>query len=128
GNARPAEQKQAVFCRWCALLIIGMDYDARHACQNLAAGQYGVISRRQALDLGLSPATLRRRVASGEWESWLPGTYLTASGRPSWHQSLMAAVRWGGTEAVVSHRAGAALFRLAGGKAGRVGGTTRPPR
>ena len=60
-----------------------MGIEARLASQRLAAGQYGVISRAQALAVGLSPATIRRRVALEEWTVWLPGTYLTGSARPS---------------------------------------------
>jgi len=71
-----------------------MGIEARLASQRLAAGQYGVISRAQALAVGLSPATIRRRVALEEWTVWLPGTYLTGSARPSWRQALMAAALW----------------------------------
>ncbi|HMC09399.1 MAG TPA: DUF559 domain-containing protein [Actinomycetota bacterium] len=101
-----------------------MGIEARLASQRLAAGQYGVISRAQALAVGLSPATIRRRVALEEWTVWLPGTYLTGSARPSWRQALMAAALWAGTQAVVSHRAAAALFGLDGVKAGTVELTT----
>jgi hypothetical protein len=88
--------------------------DAEAACDAVAADQHGVVSRRQALDAGLTPRMIERRVSSGRWRVVLPGVYVLRPVPPSWHQRLTAAVLSGGPLAVVSHRSAAALWELDG--------------
>ena len=38
-------------------------------CRELARSQYGLVTRKQALESGLLPAAIKRRVRSGSWES-----------------------------------------------------------
>jgi hypothetical protein len=54
--------------------------------------QSGVISRRQALDLGLAPHDLERRLRRREWVRVLPGVFLDHTGEPSWEQRAWAGV------------------------------------
>lgn len=56
------------------------------------ARQYGVISRRQAMDEGLTENQIAHRLATGEWTSPTAGVYAVASSIPSWHQKLAAAI------------------------------------
>lgn len=85
------------------------------AIARLAAGQLGLISRAQALRLGASDRVIRWRLTSGRW---LPVTgdtvYRLASSPASWQQTLLAACLAYGTDAVASHRAVAALWRIPG--------------
>src|SRR5688572_6776017 len=91
---------------------VAMDPEA--ACDRIAAGQHGVLSRQQALDGGLTGRAIDRRVASGRWRVALSGVYVPRPVPSSWHQQLMCAVLSGGPTALVSHRAAAALWRLGG--------------
>ena len=49
--------------------------DAEQAFAKLAARQYGVVSRKQAIALGLSPFAISRRVMAGKLREVLPGVY-----------------------------------------------------
>ncbi len=75
------------------------------------AGQYGVISRDQALASGLTKSTLRHRIrAGGPWQRILPGMYLATTGSATADQRDMAALLYGGPGSVIT--AAAALRRL----------------
>ncbi|HEY5784021.1 MAG TPA: hypothetical protein VIT65_04530 [Microlunatus sp.] len=43
------------------------------AWAHIAAGQHGVIARRQLLGLGLTGSQARRHLANGQWRTVLPG-------------------------------------------------------
>jgi hypothetical protein len=60
--------------------------------------QEQVITRTQALSLGLSPSQIRHRIrpASGPWQCLLPGVYLAATGTPTQRQLEIAALRRAG--------------------------------
>jgi hypothetical protein len=94
-------------------------------CERLAREQFGVLSRSQALLLGISDSGIGRRLASGQWERVHRGVYRIGVVPPSWHQRLMAACLWGGKGTVVSHRAAGALWNLDGVGPGFVEVTTR---
>ncbi len=49
----------------------------------LAAEQAGVVSRAQALGLGLTSSAIGRRTGPGGWRSLHPGVYLVDTGQPS---------------------------------------------
>jgi predicted transcriptional regulator of viral defense system len=78
----------------------------------LADAQHRVVDRAQLLELGLTPAMVKHRLATGRLHEVLPGVYvvggrtLTADGR------LMAAALWGGPGAVISHRSAAAAWGM----------------
>ncbi len=59
-----------------------MDDDVVH----LLAHQSGVVSRRQLLDLGVSPASLRRMIRRRDLTRVLPGVFLDHTGAPTWTQ------------------------------------------
>lgn len=80
----------------------------------LVASQYGVFSRDQATRLGVSKNVIRRRLEAGRWETLHPNVFRVAGSPSSWRQSLVAACLAWGEGSVVSHRAAAALWRLAG--------------
>ena len=58
----------------------------------IRADQAGVVSRRQALDLGLEPHDLRRLVRRRDLTPLFPGTYVDHTGVPTWFQRAWAAV------------------------------------
>ena len=63
--------------------------DARLA--ELARDQYGLISRTQALEMGMCSGSIHNRLTAELWLRTRPGVYRFAAVRTSWHQSLMAA-------------------------------------
>ncbi len=89
-----------------------LPFDARVA--GLAAAQHGVFSRPQVACFGGTKGVIRHRVDAGRWEQVAPDVFRLAGAPPSWRQSLMAACLAWGDGAVVSHRAAAGLWRLAG--------------
>jgi very-short-patch-repair endonuclease len=82
---------------------------AREAWQ-LAAKQYGVVSRRQLLDLGWHPEAIKHRVRNGRLHPVRRGVF--AVGRPSLttHGKWMAAILACSPQAVLSHRTAARLW------------------
>jgi hypothetical protein len=73
------------------------------ALRRALAGQYGVISRRQALAADLTRATLEHRIrAGGPWQRILPGVYLTVTGTPTADQRDMAALLYAGPGSVIT--------------------------
>jgi Protein of unknown function (DUF559)/Transcriptional regulator, AbiEi antitoxin len=80
----------------------------RAAIARLSEQQHGAFSRAQAIDAGMHPRTIDRRVNRGEWELVDHAVYRVAGTPPSWRQRLMAACLAG--PAVASHRSAAALL------------------
>jgi hypothetical protein len=70
----------------------------------VAGDQHGVISRRQALDCGMTPAAIDHRVRSQRWRRVLPGVYLTFTGPVPATCHAWAAVFYAGTGAVLGPR------------------------
>jgi hypothetical protein len=62
------------------------------ALDDLIHLQSGVVSRRQALDLGLRPHDLERKLRRREWARLLPGVFVDHTGVPTWEQRAWAAV------------------------------------
>ena len=89
-------------------------------CDRLAAVQYGVLSREQALAAGLSKRAIGRRLASGYWRLSQPGVYVARTVPSSWNQRLVSAILCGGPTALASHRSAAALRRLDGIEEGAI--------
>jgi hypothetical protein len=84
--------------------------------QQIAKPQHGVISWRQLQDLRVTRSQIKRRVRSGEWVRELPGVWRLSWSEPTWMQRVWGASLWGGTEALISHRAAARLWELDGVK------------
>ncbi len=79
-----------------------------------AAGQHGLVTRKQAEAAGMSTHTITARVQSGEWVRVLPGVYRLTAVAPSGRQAAHAAALWAGPGAVVSHAAAGVLWELMG--------------
>jgi hypothetical protein len=79
-----------------------MDLD-RAALTAALHGQERVISRRQALACGLTPAALLHRTRpDGPWRRLLPGVYLAQTGAPTVPQQEMAALLYAGPGSVLT--------------------------
>lgn len=81
---------------------------SQDALSQLAARQHGVFSRAQAIEAGIHPSAIDRRVNSGKWETAHRAVYRVAGTPATWHQRIMAACLAG--PAVASHRSAAALW------------------
>jgi hypothetical protein len=90
------------------------------ACEELASRQYGLITRVQAIELGLTERQIRTRKSSTVWDSLLPNVFRVAGAPESWMQRLCAACLWAGDTAVASHYAAGALWQLDGYFQGRI--------
>lgn len=75
--------------------------------EELLVAQDGVVSRAQALTLGVPARTISRRVGSGSWEPLYPGVYLVAGHRLTDGGRVVAAWLWGGCRSTVSGPAAA---------------------
>ena len=93
------------------LLCVLKRFALRPVWQELADDQEGVVSRRQLLDLGLTPAQTHQNVLNGRWRPLLPGVCATFTGPVGPLAEVWAAVLYAGAGAVASH--GTALW-LAG--------------
>ncbi len=82
--------------------------------QHVAKKQHGAISWRQLQLLSFKRWQIKRRVRSGEWIRELPGVWRLSWAEPTWMQKVWCASLWGGTEALISHRAAARLWELDG--------------
>ncbi|MHB8512728.1 MAG: DUF559 domain-containing protein [Actinomycetota bacterium] len=80
----------------------------------IAAAQFGVFSREQALCRGATRHTILHRVTSSRWEQIDRNVFRIAGTPESWRQSLMVALLAWGADTAISHRAGAALRSLSG--------------
>jgi hypothetical protein len=69
--------------------------------------QAAAIARRQGLDLGIDPETMRTRVRSGRWQRLQRGVYAAFSGDPARETVLWAALLRAGPGAVLSHQTAA---------------------
>jgi very-short-patch-repair endonuclease len=80
---------------------------ARHA-----ARQHDIIERRQALEIGLSPSGIKRRVDRGLWRTIHVGVYLVGGGAPGWEQRVMAATLACGPDAGASCASAGMIWEL----------------
>lgn len=79
--------------------------------------QFGVLSRSQALGLGLTARTLRYRTRrAGPWQAILPGVYLTVTGVPTLDQRDMAAALYGGAFSVLTGQAALRRYEILTGR------------
>lgn len=80
----------------------------------VARRQYGLVTKRQALDAGLSPAQIKARVRSGEWVLLRPTVYAIAGAPVTWAATVCAAVLGAEPKAWASHQTAAALWGFPG--------------
>ncbi len=81
-------------------------------CQETAAEQGGIISRRQAIECGVSPGAIAWLVEDGRWRVVHRGVYAVFTGDPSRAAVLWAAVHRAGEGAALSHQTSAELWGL----------------
>lgn len=86
----------------------------------VAATQFGIITRLQAIACGMTPAMIAWRVRANEWQVVHRGVYAIKGASPTWHGRLMAACLAGGLDCAASHTAAAVLWRLEGVRPGVV--------
>ena len=77
--------------------------------RDIAGQQSGVVTRRQALSVGMTDRVIQRRLLEGMWQRLNGGTYLTF-GKCSPMTRLAAAIA--ALPAVVSHESAAQMHRL----------------
>ena len=71
------------------------------------AGQYGLVTRAQALGGGVTRKAVACHLEAGRWVVVHPGVYLTTPGRSDWPVRSMAALLWAGRGAALfGHSAG----------------------
>lgn len=80
----------------------------------LAAVQYGLVSRRQARQLGVGASGVTSRVLHSDWEAASPRVLRLVGAPASLRQLLLLAVLDAGPGAVVSHGSAATLWQLPG--------------
>jgi very-short-patch-repair endonuclease len=83
------------------------------ALAGIAQPQYGVFTVAQAASKHCGRTAIARLAAKGTVQRLLPGVY-ALEGADSFESKLFAAWLWAGEDAVVSHGAAAALWRLDG--------------
>ena len=98
------------------------------AIRRIAAHQHGLFTWAQAVEVGFSPASITRRVASRLWERALPRVYRMTGSRSNERQTALAACMWAGEGAVVSHRTAGVLWNLDGVTAHHAEITVPAPR
>ena len=74
--------------------------------------QYGVISRGQALECGISEDAIRVRLRNGRWQRLAAGVYATFSGEPPRLAYIWAGLLAAGPGAAISHQTAAELYQL----------------
>jgi len=84
----------------------------------LAATQHGVVSTRQAMELGVTPVMLRHAVRRGWLRPLRHGIYAVSGDARSKWQPLMAAALAAGPDGVISHRSAAGIHGFHGLMAG----------
>ena len=93
----------------------------------LARRQYGLVSRTQVFESGASGSLIDRRLAAERWERIHPGVYRIAGAPASWPQTVLAACLASGPDGLASHRTGARIWGLPGGRDPiEVSSTARP--
>lgn len=89
-----------------------------HEVNRVAASQHGLISRQQALDIGLSRHEIQYLVASELWTPMTKGVYAIAGSPRTWEQRLQAAIL-GHPLSLVAGRSAGYLHGFEGFRRGR---------
>jgi hypothetical protein len=93
----------------------------------LSGTQLGLLTRFDVYMAGGSDEYIRACLLRKRWQQLHPGVYLTGSAPATWLQRQLAACMAAGPNAVSSHRAGAAIWRLDGASEGPLEITVTPP-
>ncbi|MEN8041404.1 MAG: type IV toxin-antitoxin system AbiEi family antitoxin domain-containing protein [Actinomycetota bacterium] len=86
--------------------------DADRLLASMAATQYGVFTRKQAVAAGVSERSISDRMSSGTYRRIQPGVYAIAGAPEQWHRDVVAAVFAATEPAAASHRTAAYLWGL----------------
>jgi len=78
-------------------------------CEFIAARQFGIITRAQAIESGLTDRAVGRRLASGRWIPIHTSVYFVGRSANTWERNAMAALLASGPGAALSHLTAAAL-------------------
>ena len=89
-----------------------MDEPHQLAWLRLLHSQAGVVSRKQAVDTGLTEKAIDWRLHTGHWQQLHRGVYATFTGVPSRQARLWAAVLRAGPGSVLSHETAAEIHKL----------------
>jgi very-short-patch-repair endonuclease len=81
-------------------------------CSALVTGQCGVITRRQAIGLGIDGAVIDNQLRLARWQRLYRGVYATFTGPPPREAWLTAALLRAGPGATLSYQTAAELCRL----------------
>jgi len=93
-------------------IIAGMGDVIPPGLRALAHDQAGLVSRRQALDAGMSVGAITARIRFGKWQRVHAGVYATFTGPMSRSAQLWSAVLAAGPGAQLSHQSAAEVLRL----------------
>ncbi len=115
-----------LLCGEIHLRAEGIGHD--EAIARLAAVQFGVVSRKQLLSLGLSSRAIEHRLLSGRLRGVHRGVYAVGHGLLELRGHVVAALLAAGPESVASHRTAAALAGLEVSAVGPVHVTTQHKR
>jgi putative AbiEi antitoxin of type IV toxin-antitoxin system/uncharacterized protein DUF559 len=78
----------------------------------VAKSQHLVFTHGQALDVGMSPRTIRRRVEDGRWRRIHKAVYLSSGAPFGWQQRVMGACLACGPEAAASYTSAELVWRF----------------
>src|SRR5262244_3394501 len=82
--------------------------------ETVVARQHGLLSRAQALEIGITPGQAKWLLKRGSWIRILPSVYRAAAAPQTWRQPLMAASLWADGKAAISGQSAAALWEFEG--------------
>ena len=89
------------------------EMDPDRICEHRAEAQHGVIHRSQAIEAGLSPSAIGRKLALGKWSEVHPNVYHLGGAPETPLSKLFAAWLWIG-DGFISHTSAARLWELDG--------------
>ena len=78
----------------------------------VAETQYGLLTRRQLRNAGLSEHQIQRRITDQRIERVFPSVYRVVGSVRTWEQRALAACLWLGRNALISHTSAGGLLRL----------------
>ena len=104
---------------WCGLFM-----SPRASLARIAAGQHGIFTTEQADEVGLTPVQLRKDVARGMYVPIYRGVYAHAGAPRTRMLYEVAACKWAGPRAALSHRSALAEYGLADVRAHAIEVTT----
>jgi hypothetical protein len=93
-------------------ILGGVSGEIPRSLSEQARWQAGVITRKQALDSGISAGAIRWKIKSGVWRQVYWGVYATFTGPLTRDAQLWAAVLFAGPGAQLSHETAAEILRL----------------